>query len=80
MPTALFNGLAFQLELFRVAQVLLAYRASSAVLAKVRGGLDQFFKRNGIGFDKALFLEGTEGFFFGIAHVGILSIVNIRPG
>jgi hypothetical protein len=29
---------------------------------------------------QALFLEGTERFFFRIAYFGILFVVNIRPG
>ncbi|MBR9987560.1 MAG: hypothetical protein KFF68_16775 [Desulfosarcina sp.] len=68
MPSALFYGLRFKLKFFGIAQFFFAYRAPSAVSAKVRRGLDQFFKCRGVGFEIAFVQKGAEGFFSFIIH------------
>jgi hypothetical protein len=74
MLTALFFYPFVVLKFLGIAQVFVTGRASSAVHAKVCCGLDQFFKCFCVGFDKALFLEGAEGFFIGVVHFRLLFI------
>ena len=71
-----FGWLATSSEFFGAAQVLLIHRTAPAVLAEVGGRLDEFFKRLGMGFDEALFLEGAQGFIFCIAHGWLLSVAH----
>ena len=54
--TALCRESDKRLQIFRIAQTVVAYRAAATVFAKMGGRLDQFFKIDGVGFNKALFL------------------------
>jgi hypothetical protein len=64
-------------QFFRLAEILGVDCTSAAVFAEILGRADQLDKFFGIGFDKALFLQGAQGFFTGIAHRFLLSSANI---
>jgi hypothetical protein len=61
----------FLCEFFRVAQIIFAHRAASAVLAEKPGWLDQFLEFLSMGLNISFFLQRAQGFIFNIAHGSI---------
>ena len=64
-------------KFFRVAQVILAYRAAPAVFAKKPGRLNQFLEFFGMGLNISLFLQRAQGFVFDTAH-GFIPFSSLR--